>query len=275
MQNPSPHDQYFEIGDVRIHYLEWGTRGSQPLVLLHGIARDAHTFDHLAPHFALRYHVIAVDLRGHGDSGWDPRGAYMVEDYAGDVAALIAHLDLRDIVLWGNSTGGRVAQVIAGTQPERVAAVIVEDVGPERPSAIANRRADRMSREQDGWASIDALMTHAATDNPRTPAPILSAWVQRGSKQRPDGRIVWKRDPAILKGFVATELWGSVRRITAPIIYILGGASTIVPPETRDELRRALPHAQIVEMPGLGHYPSDEKPEEFAAIVDRFLAVRA
>lgn len=274
MQDHSPQDHYFEVNGLRIHYLEWGARGRQPLILLHGIARVAHTFDHLASHFAERYHVIAVDLRGHGDSGWDPQGAYLVEDYVKDVAALIEHLGLRDIVLWGNSTGGRVAQVLAGTQPERVSAVIVEDVGPERPSAIANRRADRMSREQNGWASIDELTTQAATDNPRTPASVLSAFVRHGSKQREDGRIVWKRDPAILNGFVPTELWSSVRTIEAPIIYILGGASTIVPAQTQEELKRALPHAQIVSMPGLGHYPSDEKPEEFVAIVERFLATK-
>jgi pimeloyl-ACP methyl ester carboxylesterase len=63
-----------------------------------------------------------------------------------------------------------------------------------------------------------------------------------------------------------------VRAIRAPILYVLGGASTIVPPETQTELKRVLPQAEIVTMPGLGHYPSDESPVEFLAIVDRFLA---
>jgi len=66
-----------------------------------------------------------------------------------------------------------------------------------------------------------------------------------------------------------------VRQIRAPIIYILGGASTIVPAETQRELKQALPQAQIVTMPGLGHYPTDEKPAEFLSIVDRFLADNA
>jgi pimeloyl-ACP methyl ester carboxylesterase len=83
---------------------------------------------------------------------------------------------------------------------------------------------------------------------------------------------VWKRDPAILGGFVPTELWDAVERITAPIVYILGGASSIVPPETQDRLRRVLPHAQFFTMPGLGHYPSDEDPDAFLALVERFLA---
>jgi pimeloyl-ACP methyl ester carboxylesterase len=78
--------------------------------------------------------------------------------------------------------------------------------------------------------------------------------------------------PAILKGFVPTELSSTVRRIKAPIVYILGGDSAIVPPETQDELRKTLPQVEIVTMPGLGHYPSDEQPEAFVAIVDAFLA---
>ena len=266
-----PRDRFATVNGLRIHYLEWGSGGKQPLILLHGIARVARAFGHLAPHFGNDYRVIAVDLRGHGESGWDPQGAYLVEDYVKDVEALVAQLGLRNIVLWGNSTGGRVAQVFAGLHAELVAAVIVEDVGPERPPAISDRRAQRMGREESGWASVDELVTQLRTDYPRTSEPLLRNLAVHGSQLRADGRIVWKRDPAILKGFVPTELWATVRKIKAPVIYILGGASAIVPPETQAQLRQALPQVEIVTLPGLGHYPSDEKPAEFLAIVDRFL----
>lgn len=266
-----PVDRFVTVNGLRIHYLEWGSAGKQPLLLLHGIARVARTFDHLAPHFSNDYRVIAVDLRGHGDSGWDAGGAYLVEDYVRDVEALVAQLGLRNIVLWGNSTGGRVAQVFAGLHAELVAAVIVEDVGPERSPAVSDRRAQRMGREESGWASVDELVAQLRTDYPRTPEPLLRNLAVHGSQLRADGRIVWKRDPAILKGFVPTELWATVRKIKAPVIYIVGGASTIVPPETQAQLRQALPQVEIVTLPGLGHYPSDERPAEFLAIVDRFL----
>ncbi len=265
-------DRYAEVNGLRIHYLDWGTSGKQPLVLLHGIARVAHNFDHLAPHFADRYHVIAVDMRGHGDSAWHPEGAYTVEDYTSDIEQLVEQMGLRDIVFWGNSTGGRVAQLMAGLHPERVAAVIVEDVGPERPESVSNQRANRMAQEDAGWETAADLEVWAKKFYGRSSDAILSNFVEHGSRRRDrDGRIVWKRDPAILKGFVPTELWGTVRKIRAPIVYILGGASAIVPPETQDELRETLPQVEIVTMPGLGHYPSDEKPEEFVAIVDEFL----
>jgi pimeloyl-ACP methyl ester carboxylesterase len=269
----TPAVRYATVNGLRIHYLEWGEPGGRPLLLLHGIARHARTFEHLAPHFYAARRVIAVDLRGHGESAWDPRGEYLVEDYYKDVEVLTTQLGLaRDIVLWGNSTGGRVAQVYAGLHPERVAAVIVEDVGPERPPAISERRAKRMAAEENGWASESELLAQVKTANPRTSEALLRELVRHGSKPRADGRIVWKRDPAINNGFVPTEIWRYVRKIQAPITYILGGASTIVPPETQEELKRVLQQVRIVTMPGLGHYPSEEDPKAFLALVDRFLA---
>ena len=78
--------------------------------------------------------------------------------------------------------------------------------------------------------------------------------------------------PNIGNGFVPTELWRFVRQIKSPIIYILGGRSTIVPAQTQEQLKSALPQVQIVTMPGLGHYPSEENPGDYLPIVDRFLA---
>lgn len=266
-----PVDETIAVNGLRLHYLDWGASGKQPLILLHGIARTAHNFDHLAPHFTDRFHVLAVDMRGHGDSEWHSQGAYLVEDYVSDIEALIDALRLRDIVLWGNSTGGRVAQMIAGRRPEHVSAAIIEDVGPERPQAISNRRANRMSEEENGWESLDTLFERTKKQYPRVGDDVLRGFVEHGSKRRRDGRFVWKRDPAILKGFVPTELWHTIARIKAPIVYILGGGSDIVPAETQQQLRATLPQSEIVTMPGLGHYPSDEEPERFLEIVDRFL----
>ncbi len=266
-----PADRYATVNGIRLHYLESGAADRQPLILLHGIARVAHNFDHIAPRFLDEYRVIAVDMRGHGDSAWDAGGAYMVEDYVADVEALIVALKLNNIVLWGNSTGGRVAQMIAGRHPEWVAAVISEDVGPERPAAISNRRAARMAREAEGWATREELLAYMKKDTPQMPDPLLRHFVEHGAKVRADGRLFYKRDPKILDGFVPTELWATISRIKAPILYLLGGASDIVPPETQAQLKSTLPRVEIVTMPGLGHYPSDEKPDEMAVIVRRFL----
>jgi len=268
-----PADRIVTVNGLRIHFIDWGAEGKPPLIMLHGIGRVAHTFDHIAPHFVPNYHVMAVDMRGHGDSDWDPKGAYLVEDYTKDIEGLAAELHLRNITIWGNSTGGRVAQVFAGLHPELVSAVVAEDVGPERPTQVAESVTRQLKQEDEkGWASEDELLTQLKTSNPRTPEEILRAYAHYGSKRRPDGRVIWKRDPAIGNGFVPTELWRFVREIKSPIIYVLGGRSTIVPAGTQDELKKALPQAQFATIPGVGHYPSEENTQAYLAIVDKFLA---
>jgi pimeloyl-ACP methyl ester carboxylesterase len=268
-----PADRFVTVSGLRIHYLDWGSEGKPPLIMLHGIGRVAHTFDHIASHFVPNYHVMAVDMRGHGDSGWDPKGAYLVEDYTKDIEAMAEQLQLRNITIWGNSTGGRVAQVFAGLHPELVAAVISEDVGPERPTQVAESVTRQLKQEDEkGWVSEEELFAQLKSSNSRTPEDILRAYAHYGSKRRPDGRVIWKRDPAIGNGFVPTELWRFVRQIKSPIIYVVGGRSTIVPVSTQEELKKALPQAQIVTIPGVGHYPSEENTQAFLAIVDKFLA---
>jgi pimeloyl-ACP methyl ester carboxylesterase len=272
-QSPTPQDRFVNVNGLRLHFLDWGNESRPPLILLHGIGRVARTFDHLAPHFSKDYHVLAVDMRGHGDSGWSSDGAYLVEDYVKDIEGLAAQLQLRNIVIWGNSTGGRVAQVFAGMHPELVAAVISEDVGPERPREIADSGTNRMRQEDEtGWASEDELLAQLKASNARTNPDVLAAYVKYGSKRRPDGRVIWKRDPKIANGFVPTELWRFVREIKAPVIYVLGGRSTIVPAATQQELKRVLPQVQIITLPGLGHYPSEENTRDFLETVDKFLA---
>jgi esterase len=273
VQAPQPADRFVTVNGLRIHYLDWGSPDKPPLIMLHGIGRVAHTFDHIAPHFASNYHVMAVDMRGHGDSAWDPKGAYLVEDYVKDIEGMAGELRLRNIVIWGNSTGGRVAQVFAGLHPELVAKVISEDVGPERPTQVAESVTRQLKQEDEkGWASEDELLAQLKRSSPRTSEDILRAYAHYGSKKRADGRVIWKRDPAIGNGFVPTELWRFVRQIKSPIIYIVGGRSTIVPVATQEELKKTLPQAQIVTIPGVGHYPSEENTPDFLGIVDKFLS---
>src|SRR5205823_5615779 len=108
------------------------------------------------------------------------------------------------------------------------------------------------------WASEEELFAQLQTSSPRTPEGILRAYAHFGSKKRADGRVIWKRDPAIANGFIPTELWRFVRQIKSPIIYVVGGRSTIVPTATQEELKKTLPQVQIDSVAGTGHYPSEE-----------------
>jgi pimeloyl-ACP methyl ester carboxylesterase len=261
------------VNNSRLHILDWG--GPQPgkptLILLHGIARHAHTFDHIAPEFAKQYRVLAVDMRGHGDSSWNSEGKYEVLDYVLDREKAIDQLQLRRVSLLGNSTGGRVAQVYAGLHPDKVDELVVEDVGPERPQSIADAFARRVEQEKNGWATEDDLVAQLVMQNRRTPEPLLRTYAHFGLKTRADGRLIWKRDPNLVKGFVEIELWDYVRKITAPTLYVLGGGSRIVPPETQQKLKETLPNARVIVMPGLGHYPDEEDTAGFMKLVGEFL----
>jgi esterase len=264
-------DRFITVNGLRLHYLEWGDPAKPAMILLHGIARHAHTFDHIAPDLARDHRVLAIDMRGHGDSAWSPEGAYLVEDYVKDLEAMLQQLAIRRVTLLGNSTGGRVVQVFAGLHPDLVDRLIVEDVGPERPQDIADGFARRVQQEANGWASEDELVGQLVTANRRTPEPLLRTYAHFGLKPGPNGRLIWKRDPNLVKGFVSTELWDYVRRITSPTLYVIGGASRIVPPEAQARLKQTLPNCEIVTMPGLGHYPNEEDTPGFLAIANRFL----
>ena len=272
-QNAAPGytDRTVTVNGLRIHFLEWGSSAKPAMVLLHGISKHAHTFDHIAPDFARDYHVLAIDMRGHGDSGWSPEGAYLVEDYVKDIEGLLAQLGIRRVTMLGNSTGGRVVQVFAGMHPEMVDRLIVEDVGPERPQDIADSFARQVRQEANGWASEDELVKQLVGRSQRTPEALLRTYAHFGTKPGDNGRIVWKRDPNLVKGFVVTELWQHVSKIKSPTLYVLGGASRIVPAETQERLKKTLPDVQIVTMPGLGHYPNEENTPGFLAIVNPFL----
>ncbi len=270
---PEQRDLFVTVNGLRLHVVETGdASNSRPvIILLHGIARHAHTFDHIARDFSRRYRVLAVDMRGHGDSDWSPESAYLVQDYVKDLEGLIDQMQLRQVTLLGNSTGGRVAQVYAGLHPTRVDKLVVEDVGPERPQNIADAFARRVEQEKNGWSSEDELVAQLVTQSRRTPEPLLRTYAHFGLKRRDDDRLIWKRDPNLVKGFIETELWDSVRRITGPALYVIGGGSRIVPPETQQKLKDTLPNVRIVVMPGLGHYPDEEDTAGFMKIVTEFL----
>jgi pimeloyl-ACP methyl ester carboxylesterase len=267
-------DRFITVNGLTLHYLDWGNDGKPPFIMLHGISRTAHTFDHVARRYRRDYHVLAIDMRGHGDSAWDPRAQYLVEDYVKDLEAFVQQLTLKNLVMMGNSTGGRVVQVMAGLHPDLVSRIIVEDVGPERPAAIANGFAQRVQQERaedTSWASEDELFAQTKKQNAAVSDEILRAYVTSAVKRRADGRLVWKRDPQLSKGFVVTELWQYISKIRCPTIYVLGGNSTIVPVETQERLKKTIPGVEIVTVPDVGHYPDWEKPAETFAIIDRFL----
>ncbi|MCK4785027.1 MAG: alpha/beta hydrolase [Desulfobacteraceae bacterium] len=126
----SPHDRYLNINGLRLHYLDWGNEKGQPMLLLHGFMAHAHVWDEFALHFHSRYHVIALDQRGHGESQWSRDMAYSLDDHFSDIALLIETLKLEELILIGHSMGGRHALLYTACVPHKVDRLILVDARP-------------------------------------------------------------------------------------------------------------------------------------------------
>jgi pimeloyl-ACP methyl ester carboxylesterase len=271
MSTETPVDCYFQSGPLRLHYLEWGNEGARPLVLLHHVSTQAHTWDDFAKRMSASYRVLALDLRGHGDSQWAGEGNYTTEDYASDVAALAEHLRLREVIVLGGSLGGRVALVYAGQHPEQVAALIMEDVGPVRPAEVSQRFADRVAGGDPEFDTVEEWAEHLRGDNRRTPPDAFLHLARCCTRQLPGGKLGLKRDPMIQRDFIPLQLWQYVERVPGPFLLLIGAESVIVSPEHRDRMIQTIPGGRAVTFQGAGHYIVHDKPDEFENTVREFL----
>jgi pimeloyl-ACP methyl ester carboxylesterase len=130
-------------GGLSLHLLEWSSEGV-PLLLLHGYGNEAHIWDDFAPAVCPHYRTLALDHRGHGDSAWDPEGRYDHDTLVRDVEAVTGALGIERMVLVAHSLGGRVATLFAGRHPERMAGLVLVDIG---------RSSTRAAPPGSGWRS--------------------------------------------------------------------------------------------------------------------------
>ena len=127
-------DRYFAVRDgLRLHYRDYpGAADKPPLLCLHGLTRNTRDFADLAERYSPRFRVIALDFRGRAESDYDPLPArYSPITYAGDVIELLDQLGIAQAIFVGTSLGGLVTMIIAATAPQRIAAAIINDVGPD------------------------------------------------------------------------------------------------------------------------------------------------
>src|SRR5215510_5715348 len=124
-----PHRRFITVRGVNLHYLEWGTATNPALLLLHGGSAHAHWWDHIAAEFVREHRVLALDLRGHGDSDWVTPPAYEISDYVADLQEFITRLDLAPLVLVGHSLGGFIALTYATAHSAMLRALVVVDIG--------------------------------------------------------------------------------------------------------------------------------------------------
>ncbi|MCZ6614502.1 MAG: alpha/beta hydrolase [Chloroflexi bacterium] len=270
-----PASRVFRSGDLQLHYLEWGSSEATPIILLHHLNTHAHAWDQFAAAISNSYRVLALDMRGHGDSEWSKTGSYTTADHASDVAALMDHLKLERAVILGGSVGGRVALVYAAENPQRAAALIMEDVGPVRsPENAANftRMAEAEVTEFDNMdAVVEYMRAHPGGHSEHRPEAAWRYVAKYATRLQDNGKLSWKRDVAMHKTAEALQLWGHVERIQCPFLLILGSDSTTVSPEHRDRMMHSASNSTLVTVQEAGHIVVHDRPQEYQQAVLEFL----
>jgi len=266
-----PRDRTAQLNDLHFHFLDWGTAGSAPLLLLHGSAQTAHSWDEVAPDLARDHHIIALDQRGHGDTDWAPGGAYRREDFVEDVGTFLDHRGWPSAAVMGLSMGGLNALAFAAERPERVHGLVVVDIAPRVERA--GGEAIRAQLTTYEFASFEEAVDSAHRFNPRRSLENIRDRLQHALRRKPDGRWTYKFDPAIVARFREDMegLWTDVRRVRCPALLVRGAESPILAAESARRFQDECPGATVAQVPGAGHSVMGDNPSGFLAAVRPFL----
>ena len=283
-----PTSHYFYSQRLKLHYVDWGSAEKPPLLLVHGGRDHCRNWDWVAADLRRDYHVIAPDLRGHGDSAWAVGSTYSMIDYVLDLAALVKSLELSHVTIVGHSLGGSVSLQYAGVYPDRVSRLVaIEGLGPppgltKPPSAQARmlqwvREMQSLARRHPhAYPSLEAAVERMREANPRlTPEQALHLTVN-GVLRVEDGTYVWKFDnfvravsPYLFNLDEAREIWG---HIACPVLLVRGSESWAPDPEA-DGRAKAFSNADILTIAGAGHWVHHDQLEAFLGGVRAFLGV--
>ena len=269
-------DRFVKVGDLNLHYLEWGDAGAPPVVMVHGLTGNAHAFDNLAPHFVPRYHVISVDVRGRGDSDWAADGNYSNDAYVADLEGLRQALGFERFSLVGTSMGGRISLTYAGTYPERVERTILNDIGPEIDPRGGNRIATGTRDAVTTFETMDEVIVWHREQ--RVGFSTLNDAQQQAAaghavKALPGGGYTWKMDPAVRTDPRRPDpesSWNLARRIPGPVLLVRGGDSDLLSPEIAQRMMAEMQDCRMMEVPGVGHAPTLMEPEAFGPVLEFF-----
>src|ERR1043166_2324789 len=213
----SPADGTTTLTGLRFHFLDWGTRGEPPMLLLHGGAQTAHSWDEVAPDLARDHHVLALDQRGHGDSDWSPDGRYRREDFVADVRAFLADRGWGAPTVMAVSLGGLNSIAFAAAHPERLRSLVVVDVAPTVNRAGGQAIAAQLAPRE--FAPFEEAVSRAQAFNPLRSAANIRERLRHALRETPEGRWTYKFDTRIGSGGLESDfekLWTQVREIRCP-----------------------------------------------------------
>ena len=287
-ETPGPTSRIYFSQRLRLHYVDWGNHAAPPLILLHGGRDHCRNWDWVAAELRRDWHVIAPDLRGHGDSGWASDGTYTIAGYVYDLAQLIHQQQLAPVTIVAHSLGGHIALRYAGIYPEAVRRLVaIEGVGPA-PKVLAERahktiieRMQRWITEQRAlagrmprrYASIDNAVQRMQEENPHLSPEQARHLTQHGVNQNEDGTYSWKFDnyvrvwpPYDITQAEIEQLWAA---ITCPTLLIYGKESWASNPSTDGRIGH-FRTARVVSVEGAGHWVHHDRLAVFIDILRNF-----
>jgi esterase len=265
------------IGGLTFHYTDWTGEGP-PLVMLHGLSGHARSWDHTAAALSDRYHVLAIDQRGHGDTDWAPQ--YGFGPMAQDLLGFLDALDLPEVTLMGLSMGGLVSFVFAAAHPERVSRMVIMDIGPEiAPAGSANVTSSLAAK--DVFSSADEAFAQARAANPRPTDATLRHRIAHNLRPLPDGTLTFKydkelrRNPRALFDQTPDALWAAWQAVSCPVLLVRGEDSDVLPAETARRMVAENPHVSFASIPDCGHSITLDSPDGLLEVVSPWLAATA
>jgi pimeloyl-ACP methyl ester carboxylesterase len=278
-------DRHLLVRDgLRLHYRDYpGATDRPPLLCLPGLTRNARDFAGFAERYSPRFRVIALDFRGRAASDYDPVPArYNPVTYAGDVIELLDQLGIGEAIFAGTSLGGLVTMVVAATAPQRIAAAIINDVGPDVDPAGIDRILTYVGKDVRFKSWDEAADTIAANYGSKFDRFTHADWVAMAKRncREENGEICFDYDMAIAEPFRTAgpvpqvDLWPLFDALgQKPLLVVRGGKSDLLTAETAEKMQAVAPGMKLVVVPGVGHAPELSEPEAVTAI-DEFLAAR-
>ena len=250
--------------------LQW--KDTDPsMVLLHGGAQNAHTFDTVA--LALQQPLIALDLPNHGHSDASPFGSSAIAAHATDVATALEQLVTKPTPLVGMSMGGLTSILIAAAHPELVSSLTLIDITP----GVNAEKAKHITAFVNGptaFDDFDDLLARTIEHNPTRKVSALRRGILHNALQRSDGTWVWRHQQhpkSELTAPVIGNLWDTLSELKMPVTLIRGmAAGSVVDAADEKELTRRVPHVEIVHVAEAGHSVQGDQPLKLAALLGRF-----
>jgi pimeloyl-ACP methyl ester carboxylesterase len=242
------------------------------LLLIHGGAQTAHSWDEVAPDLARDHHVLAIDQRGHGDTEWSPGGRYRRDDFVADIGGFLDDRRWSAATLAALSLGGLNSLAFAAAHPERVRGLVIVDVAPTVARAGSEQIRSHVAVRD--FASFEEAVDRALAFNPRRTRANIEERLRHALRETADGRWTYKYDPAIGSSGLETDfeqLWDGVRVIRCPTLLVRGSESHVLAEETVQRFLDELPGSEAAVVAGAGHSVMGDNPTGFLAAVRPFL----